>query len=68
MRYEGKGNIRKYIMEISNPTSKLKLPKLEIYEDLIVYLVLISLPTSFIQFKVSYNSQKQYNKYHAWRA
>ena len=68
MRYEGKGNIRKYIMEISNPTSKLKLPKLEIYEDLIVYLVLISLPTSFIQFKVSYNSQKQYNNYHAWRA
>lgn len=56
--YKGKGSIRKYIMEMSNLTSKLKALKLELPEDLIVHLVLISLPAYFGQFKVSYNTQK----------
>lgn len=58
MKYKGKGNIREYIMEMSNLASKLKSLKLELGEDLLVYLVLISLPTHFGQFKVSYNTQK----------
>ena len=45
-------------MEMSNLTSKLKSLKLELGEDLLVYLVLISLPVYFGQFKVSYNTQK----------
>ena len=45
MRYVGKGNIREYIMEMSHIASKLKALKLELSEDLIVHLVLISLPT-----------------------
>lgn len=45
-------------MEMSNLASKLKSLKLELGEDLLVYLVLISLPTHFGQFKVSYNTQK----------
>ncbi|RDX83656.1 hypothetical protein CR513_35401, partial [Mucuna pruriens] len=56
--YKGKGNIRKYIMEMSNLTTKLKSLKLELGEDLIVHLVLISLPTHFGQSKVNYNTQK----------
>ncbi|XP_057540822.1 uncharacterized protein LOC130818680 [Amaranthus tricolor] len=44
MRYKGNGNIREYIMEMSHLASKLKILNLEISEDLIVYLVLISLP------------------------
>ena len=59
MRYKGNGNIREYIMEMSHLASKLKLLNLEISEDLIVYLVLISLSTSFNQFKVSCNCQKE---------
>ncbi|RDX74579.1 hypothetical protein CR513_45661, partial [Mucuna pruriens] len=58
MKYKGKGNIREYIMEMSNLITKLKSLKLEIAEDLLVHLVLISLPAHFGQFKVSYNTQK----------
>ena len=55
MKYKGKGNIREYIMEMSHLASKLKALKLELSEDLLVHLVLISLPAQFGQFKVSYN-------------
>ena len=55
IRYKGKGNIKEYIMEMSHLASKLKPLKLELSEDLLVHLVLISLPTQFCQFKVSYN-------------
>ena len=53
MRYKGKANIREYIMEMSHIASKLKTLKLELFEDLLVHLVLISLPAQFSQFKVS---------------
>ncbi|KAI3455051.1 hypothetical protein Pfo_011714 [Paulownia fortunei] len=43
---------------MSNLASKLKTLKLELYEDLLVHLVLISLPAQYSQFKVSYNTQK----------
>ena len=59
MRYVGKRNIRKYIMEISHIASKLKALKLELSEDFLVHLVLISLSTQYSQFKVSYNCQKE---------
>ncbi|XP_006584217.1 uncharacterized protein LOC114420374 [Glycine soja] len=38
MKYKGKGNIREYIMEMSNLASKLKSLKLELGEDLLVHL------------------------------
>ena len=59
MRYLGKGNIREYIREMSYIASKLKALKLELFEDLLVYLVLISLSTQYSQFKVSYNYPKE---------
>ena len=59
MRYKGNGNIREYIMEMSHLASKLRAHKLDVSEDLLVHLVLISLPTQFSQFKVSYNFQKE---------
>ena len=43
---------------MSHLASKLKALKLELSEDLLVHLVLISLPTQFNQFKVSYNRLK----------
>ncbi|RDX58402.1 hypothetical protein CR513_62282, partial [Mucuna pruriens] len=43
---------------MSNLAAKLKSLKLELSEDLIVHLVLISLSKHFGQFKVSYNTQK----------
>jgi len=58
MKYQGKGNIKEYIMSMSNIVFKLKALKLEISEDLLIHLVLISLPAQFNRFKVSYNCQK----------
>ena len=55
MKYNGKGNIREYIKRQSHLTSKLKAFKLELSEDLLVHLVLISLPAQYSQFKVNYN-------------
>ncbi|RDY04241.1 hypothetical protein CR513_12072, partial [Mucuna pruriens] len=37
MKYKGRGNIREYIMEMSNLAAKLKSLKLELGEDLIKY-------------------------------
>ncbi|XP_022862761.1 uncharacterized protein LOC111382947 [Olea europaea var. sylvestris] len=59
MKYKGKGNIREYIIEMSHIASKLKGLKLELSNDLLVHLVLISLPAKLSQFKVSYNCQKE---------
>ena len=59
MRYKRKDNIRKYIMEMSNLVTRLKALKLELLEDILVHLVLISLPTQFNPFKISYNTQKE---------
>eukprot|EP00256_Glycine_max_P070437 XP_025985032.1 uncharacterized protein LOC113002187 [Glycine max] len=59
MKYKGKGNIREYIMEMSNLASKIKSLKLELGENLLVHLVLILLPAHFGQFKVIYNTQKK---------
>ncbi|XP_019457118.1 PREDICTED: uncharacterized protein LOC109357544 [Lupinus angustifolius] len=53
MKYKGKGNVREYIMEMSNIASKLKALKLELSDDLLAHLVLISLPAQFSQFKIS---------------
>ena len=44
MKYKAKENIREYIMQMSHIVFKLKALKLELFEDLLVHLVLISLP------------------------
>ena len=59
MKYKGKGNIREYIMEMSHLASKLRALKLDLHEDLIVHLILISLLVQFNHFKVNFNCQKK---------
>ena len=59
MKYQGKGNFREYIMGMSNIASKLRALKLELSKELLIHLVLISLPSQFSQFKISYNCQKE---------
>ena len=46
-------------MEMSNLVTRLKALKLEFSEDILMHLVLISLPTQFSPFKISYNTQKE---------
>ncbi|XP_042404624.1 uncharacterized protein LOC121994763 [Zingiber officinale] len=58
-RYTGKGNIREYIMEMSNLITRLTTLKLDMSESVLVNLILISLPTQFTPFKISFNIQKE---------
>ena len=55
MKYKGKGNVIEQIMEMSHIASKLKTLKLEFSDDMLVHLILLSLPTQYNQFKVNYN-------------
>ncbi|XP_050890575.1 uncharacterized protein LOC127095980 [Lathyrus oleraceus] len=59
MKNQSKGNIREYIMSMSNIVSKLKALKLELSKDLLFRLVLLSLPSQFGLFKISYNCQNE---------
>ncbi|XP_042460523.1 uncharacterized protein LOC122044042 [Zingiber officinale] len=59
IKYKGKGNVRKYIMEMSNLASKLKALNLELLDVMLVYLMLISLPNQFNQFQINYNCQRE---------
>ncbi|CAM8895612.1 unnamed protein product [Rhodiola kirilowii] len=59
MKYSCKGNVRDHIMEMSQLASKLKALKLELSENLPVHLVLISLPSEYSQFRISYNCQRE---------
>ncbi|RVW89724.1 hypothetical protein CK203_047231 [Vitis vinifera] len=43
----------------STAKHRVKALKLELSEDILVHLVLISLPTQFSPFKISYNTQKE---------
>ncbi|CAM8896113.1 unnamed protein product [Rhodiola kirilowii] len=59
MKYSCKGNVGEHIMEMSQLASKLKALKLELSENLLMHLVLISLPSEYIQFRISYNCQRE---------
>ncbi|CAM8986421.1 unnamed protein product [Rhodiola kirilowii] len=59
MKYSDKGNVREHIMEMSQLASKLKALKLELSENLLLHLVLISLPSEYIQFRISNNCQRE---------
>ncbi|CAM8911557.1 unnamed protein product [Rhodiola kirilowii] len=59
MKYSGKGNVREHIMEMSQLASKLKALKLELSENILVHLVLISLSSEYSQFRISYNCQRE---------
>ncbi|KAL6345346.1 hypothetical protein AAG906_015829 [Vitis piasezkii] len=48
-----------YFMEMSNLVARLKALKLELSYDILVHLVLISLPAQFSPYKISYNTQTE---------
>jgi gag-polypeptide of LTR copia-type len=59
IKYNGRINVRENILEMMNTALKLKAHKLDISKDMLVYLSVNFLPTSFEQFKVSYNCQNE---------
>ena len=58
-QYSGNGNIREYILEMTHMVSKLKAMKLDVSDDMLVVMILNSLPSKFGHFIVSYNCQKE---------
>ena len=56
--YNDHGNIREYIVELSDVVSKIRSFGLKIEDELLAYLVLNSLPSQFSTFQVNYNTQK----------
>ncbi|CAN1216838.1 hypothetical protein LINPERPRIM_LOCUS788 [Linum perenne] len=44
---------------MSHIVSKLKALKVDLSEEFLVLMVLVSLPSQFSQFKISYNCQKE---------
>ena len=48
--------MREYIMEMSNLVIRLRTLNLELFDDILVHLVLISLSSQFSLFKISYNT------------
>ncbi|XP_062089771.1 uncharacterized protein LOC133796317 [Humulus lupulus] len=59
MKYKGQGNVREYIMEMYHIVSKLKTLKIELFDNVLVLMVLLTLPAQFNQIKISYNCQKE---------
>ncbi|XP_017624704.1 uncharacterized protein LOC108468325 [Gossypium arboreum] len=59
IKYNGQGNVKEYIMEMFHTTSRIKALKIKLSEELLVLMVLVSLPAQFNQFKISYNCQKE---------
>jgi len=59
MKYQGRGNDSEYIIGMSHLASKFRALKLEPLEDLLIHLVLISLPLQFTEFKICYKCQKE---------
>ena len=59
MCYSGKGNIKEYIMKMSNLVSKLKTLKLKLSEKILVHFILISLPPQYNPFKINFNAQRE---------
>ncbi|KAL9673220.1 hypothetical protein QQ045_029474 [Rhodiola kirilowii] len=58
MKYSCKGNVE-HIMKMYQLASKLKALKLELSENLLMPSVLISLPSEYSQFRISYNCQRE---------
>jgi gag-polypeptide of LTR copia-type len=58
-QYSGQGNIREYILEMTHMVSKLRAMKLDVSDDILVVMILNSLPPKFEHFLVSYNYQKE---------
>ena len=58
-QYTGQGSVREYILEMTHMAEKLKVMKFEMSDDMIVTMILNSLPPKFGHFLVSYNCLKE---------
>ncbi|XP_047326667.1 uncharacterized protein LOC124930359 [Impatiens glandulifera] len=63
MRYLGKGNIREYILNMSNVASKLRALKLDLSKDMLVLLVLLNTISSKLVITVKRRNELLMNSF-----
>lgn len=59
LKFNRKTSVREHILKLVDTAAKLKDLKMPLDDSFVVHMALLSLPKSFEQLKISYNTQKE---------